>query len=189
MGRLDIRVMENLEREKSGIEKAGEELFTFAVDREDVKTLMAYLPAQARIERGKVEYELQLLKIISVGWSISYFLQSWSRKNELAEVYWQAVHELSGSIYSTTGLMIGQNIDYFQEVRNRLDTYVHALGENPGAAEPAAVIGPEFARACGNVDDVYTVLTGSRMFIGTIGRVKAYLEALGLGYPLVTKDG
>jgi hypothetical protein len=30
------------------------------------------------------------------------------------------------------------------------------------------------------VDDVYTVLTGSRMFIGTIGRVKAYLEALKL---------
>jgi len=77
--------------------------------------------------------------------------------------------------------MIGQNIDYFQELRNRLDTYVHALDEKPGAAEPAAVIGPEFARACGNVDDVYTVLTGSRMFIGAIGRVKAYLEALGLG--------
>jgi hypothetical protein len=111
----DVQVMKNGEREKSGIEKAGEELFNFAVDREDVKTLMAYLPAQAHIERGKVEYELQLLKIISVGWSISYFLQDWSRKNELAEVYWKAVHELSEGIYSTTGLMIGQNIDYFQE--------------------------------------------------------------------------
>ena len=62
--------MKNGEREKSGIERAGEELFNFAVDREDVKTLMAYLPAQAHIERGKVEYELQLLKII---WSIQCF--------------------------------------------------------------------------------------------------------------------
>ncbi|HVO83231.1 MAG TPA: hypothetical protein VMU60_02285 [Syntrophobacteria bacterium] len=173
--------MEKMEREKSAIERAGEELFNFAVDREDVKMLMAYLPAQAHIERGKVEYELQLLKIISVGWSISYFLQGWSGKNELAEVYWKGIHELSAGIYSTTGLMIGQHIDYFQEVRKRLDTYVHALGAKPGAAEPAAVIGPEFARVCGNVDDVYTVLTGSRMFIGTIGRVKAYLEALALG--------
>jgi hypothetical protein len=176
----DTRGMKNGEWEKSGMEKAGEELFNFAVDREDVKTLMAYLPAQAHIERGKVEYELQLLKIISVGWSISYFLQDWPSKNELAEVYWKAIHELSQDIYSTTGLMIGQNIDYFQELRNRLDTYVHALGEKPGAAEPAVVIGPEFARACGNVDDVYTVLAGSRMFIGTVGRVKAYLEALEL---------
>jgi len=174
--------MESAEKEKSGIDKAGEELFNFAVDREDVKILMAYLPEQADIKRGKVEYELQILKIISVGWSISYFLQGWSRKNELAEVYWKAIHELSENIYSTTGLMIGQNIDYFQEVRDRLDMYVRALGEKPGAAEPAAVIGPEFARACGNVDDVYTVLTGSRMFIGTIGRVKAYLEALELGW-------
>jgi len=173
--------MENAEKEKSGIEQAGEELFNFAVDREDVKILMACLPAQADIERGKVEYELQLLKIISVGWSISYFLHNWSRKNELAEGYWKAVHELAEGIYSTTGRMLGQNIDYFQELRNRLDTYVHALDETPGAAEPAAVIGPEFARVCGNVDDVYTVLTGCRMFIGAIGHVKAYLEALGLG--------
>ena len=182
ISRGDIQAMKNGEREKSGIERAGEELFNFAVDREDVKTLMAYLPPQAHIERGRVEYELQLLKIISVGWGISYFLQGWYRKNELAEVYWKAIHELSESIYSTTGLMIGQHIDYFQEIRNRLDMYVHALGEKPGAAEPAAVIGPEFARACGNVADVYTVLTGSRMFIGTIGRVKAYLEALELGW-------
>jgi hypothetical protein len=173
--------MKRAEKEKSGIEKAGEELFNFAVDREDVKTLMAYLPAQAHIERGKVEYELQLLKIITVGWSISYFLEGWSRKNELAEVYWKAIHGLSDGIYATTGLMIGENIDYFQEVRNRLDAYVQALGEKPGAAEPAAVIGPEFARACGNAADVYTVLTGCRMFIGTVGRVKAYLEALELG--------
>jgi hypothetical protein len=172
--------MKNGDREKSGIEKTGEELFNFAVDREDVNTLVADLPAQARIERGKVEYELQLLKIISVGWSISYFLQGWQRKNELAEAYWKAIHELSQGIYSAIGLMIGQNIDYFQELRNRLDTYVRALGEKPDAAEPAAVIGPEFARACGNVDDVYTVLTGSRMFIGTVGRVRAYLEALEL---------
>jgi hypothetical protein len=176
----DIQVMQSAEKEKSGIEKAGEKLFNFAVDREDVKTLMALLPAQAHIERGKVEYELQLLKIISVGWSISYFLQGRSRKNELAEVYWKAIHGLSEGIYSATGFMIGQNIDYFQELRNRLDTYVQALGEKPGAAEPAAVIGPEFARACGNVADVYTVLTGCRMFIGTIGRVKAYLDALDL---------
>jgi hypothetical protein len=41
MSRQDVPVMKNGEREMSGIEKAGEELFNFAVDREDVKTLMA----------------------------------------------------------------------------------------------------------------------------------------------------
>jgi hypothetical protein len=56
--------------------------------------------------------------------------------------------------------------------------YVAALADKPGTKEPAAVIGPEFARLCGNVDDVYTVMTGSRMFIVTVGRVREYLDSL-----------
>lgn len=68
--------MQNSETEESGIEKAGQDLFDFAVDREDVRTLLEYLPEKADISRSKVEYELRLLRIISVGWSISYYLQS-----------------------------------------------------------------------------------------------------------------
>jgi hypothetical protein len=42
------------------------------------------------------------------------------------------------------------------------------------------MIGPEFARICGNVDDIFTFMTGSKMFISTINKVKAYLEAIKL---------
>jgi hypothetical protein len=45
-------------------------------------------------------------------------------------------------------------------------------------SEPAAVIGPEFARFCGDADDVFTVMTGSRMFIITVAQVKDYLDSL-----------
>ncbi|MBW1863356.1 MAG: hypothetical protein JRJ02_13440 [Deltaproteobacteria bacterium] len=58
--------------------------------------------------------------------------------------------------------------------------YVAALAQKPDAPEPAVVIGPEFAVTCGNADDIFTVMTGSKMFIVTIGRVKAYLEAIKL---------
>lgn len=172
--------MGNSEEKKSGIDMAGEDLFNFAIDREDVKWLMAHLPEEADIKRGTVEYELQILKIISVGWSISYYLENDSQKNPLLDLYWKAVYEFSRSISSTTGLLIGHDIDYFEILKDRLDMYVDAMTRKPDAPEPAVVIGPEFARTCGNVDDVFTVMAGSRMFVTTISRVKEYLEAIEL---------
>jgi len=117
--------MNNSEKKKSELEKAGADLLDFAVDRENVKWLMDQLPEQADIKRVTVEYELQILK-------------------------------------------------------ERLDMYVAALAKNPDALEPAQVIGPEFARICGNIDDLFTFMTGSKMFISTIKKVKAYLEAIKL---------
>jgi len=170
--------MENLRNEESGIEQAGEDLFNFAVDREDVKKLLEYLPKEADIMRSRVEYELMILRIIIVGWSISYFLENSHHKNRLAELYWKTVHAFSQSISSTAGLMIGRDIDYFQMLRDRLDAYIEAMRRKPDPPEPAVVIGPEFARVCGNVNDVYTVMAGTRMFIATLGGVKEYLEVI-----------
>jgi hypothetical protein len=169
--------MENSEEEKRGIEKAGTDLFNFAVDREDVKALMARLPEEADIQRVTVEYELQILKIISVGWSISYYLEKGPHKTQLAELYWQAVQKFSETISTSTELMTGHEINYFQILKDRLNMYLHALNENPSVSQPVSVIGPEFAKTCGNVDDAFTVLTGAKMFTAAIGSVKEYLEA------------
>jgi hypothetical protein len=158
-GRAQVKNKNNME---SVIEQAGEDLFSFAVDREDVKTLLEYLPKEADVVRSKVEYELVILRIISVGWCISYFLQNFPHKSRLAELYWKAVLEFSQSISSTAGLMIGQDIDYFQVLRDRLDTYVEAMCRKPEATAPAVVIGPEFARACGNENDNLPGHAGTR---------------------------
>lgn len=171
-------LMENSEEEKSGIAKAGEDLFDFAADREDVKILMSNLPEEADIKRETVEYELQILKFISTGWSITYLLENSSHKDNLAELYWKAVYNYSLSISETTALMIGQEIDYFQILRDRLEMYIAAMQKKPDAPEPAVVMGPEFARTCGNAADVFTVMAGSRMFKATIGSVKEYLEKI-----------
>jgi hypothetical protein len=170
--------MEGSEQSKPTVEAAGEDLFNFAVDREDTKILMAHLPEEAGTRRITVEYELPILKIISVGWGISYYLGNSPYKDLISEQYWKAIYEFSQNLSETTELMIGQDIDYFQILKDRLDMYVDAMSKNPEAQEPAAIIGPEFARTCGNADDVYAVMTGSRMFISTIGRVKEYLEGI-----------
>jgi hypothetical protein len=172
--------MTNSETKKSELEKAGEALLDFAVDREDVKWLMDRLPDEADIKRVTVEYELPILKIIGVGWSLSYYLENSPQKTALLEKYWKSINEFSQGISTTTEYMIGQNIDYFQILKERLDMYLAALAKNPDAPEPALVIGPEFARICGNVDDLFTFMTGSKMFISAINKVKAYLEAIKL---------
>jgi hypothetical protein len=172
--------MNNSENHKSELEKACEDLLDFAVDREEVNWLMARLPQEADIKRVTVEYELQILKIIGVGWSLSYYLESSPRKTEILELYWNSINEFSRGISTTTEYMIGHNIDYFQILKERLQMYVAALEKHPNATEPALVIGPEFARICGNVDDIFTFMTGSKMFIATINRVKEYLEAIKL---------
>ena len=162
-------------------EKIKNDLFDFAVDREDIKWLTARLPEEANIERSSVEYELQILKIISVGWSISYYLEDNPLKNPILELFWMAIYEFSQQLSKTTSLMIDQEIDYFQILRDRLDMYLNALAQNPDTPVPAAVIGPEFARTCGNVDDIFTFMAGSKMFISATGRVRKYLEPIKTG--------
>ena len=171
---------DNQKKHPSKIEQAASDLFNYAIDREEVKWLMANLAEQADIKRTTVEYELPILKIISVGWSLSYFLPGGPQKDELSNLYWTAINDFSKDLSSTTEMMTGQKIDYFEVLKERLDMYVNALEQQPDAQDPATVIGPEFARTCGNVDDIFTFMTGSKMFMSVISRVKEYLEAIKL---------
>ena len=57
--------MENPENKKSEIERTGEDLFNFAVDREDVKWLMDRLPPETDVKRTTVEYELQIFTFMT----------------------------------------------------------------------------------------------------------------------------
>jgi hypothetical protein len=168
------------ENENATVDQAVENLFNFAMDREDIKVFVENLPKETKCKPTAVEYELQLLKIISTGWSISFFLENSPHRGQLAENFWKLIHGFSENISETTGLMTGHDIDYFQIVKSRLDMYVAALNAKPEMAEPAAVIGPEFAKFCGDTDDVFSVMAGSRMFILTVARVKKYLESIEL---------
>ena len=73
------------ESNKNRLEQAGEALFDFAVERDDVKTLVAHLSVEAKCKPATVEYELQILKIVSTGWALSFFLENIPYKAQLAE--------------------------------------------------------------------------------------------------------
>lgn len=168
------------EKQKSKIEKVADDLFEYAIDREDVRWLMERLPEAARVKRSAVEYELPILKIICVGWCVSYYLEGSARKDALQTSYWEAIREFSRSLSTTTEMMAGVKIDYFEVIKERLDGYVGALGAHPDATEPATVIGPVFAQNCGDGEDLSAFLAGSKMFMSTVRRVREYLEAVRL---------
>ena len=173
--------MNERKAEKPLISQAAEDLFNYAIEREDVKWLMGQLAPASQVKPSAFEYELQILKIISVGWGLAYHLEGLpGRKAALGELFWTAVNDFSKELSETTGLMTGQDIDYFQILKSRLDQYVRAMQADPQAAEPAVVIGPVFAGLCGDGDDIFAAMGGSKMFANAVARVRQYLEALKL---------
>ena len=161
------------------IEQAVEDLFNYAVERDDIKWLMAQLPRETEVKPTSVEYELQILKIVGVGWGISYYVQGTpKRKSTMMASYWRSINDFSKQLSETTGLMIGQDIDYFEILKERLDLYVKAMEADPEATDPAVLIGPVFAKQCGKADDLFASMTGTKLFANTIARVRQYLEAV-----------
>ena len=166
--------------ENTSLEKASENLVNFSVDRDDLNRIMTMLPEEESINRVTVEYEIPLLKIVSVGWAIAYFMENRPEKQALLESFWKAIDEFSQSLSEVTNLTTGAGINYFHMIKERVDTYVQALNMQPDAQDPAAVIGPTFAGICDAADNIHVIMTGNRIFNAAILGVKEYLAHITL---------
>lgn len=155
-------------------------LAEYSVDRDDIKELVLSLPGDQGINTVTVEYELQILKIISVGWSINVYMGQHPKKMAVSELFWNLIREYSQSISNVTELMIGQDIDYFQILKDRFNTYVTSLDTSSVESDPASAIGPAFAKLCKNEDNPFTTITGARIFNYSVRSTKEYLDAMGL---------
>jgi hypothetical protein len=160
------------------VEKASDDLFEFAINRSDIKLILQNLPEDKGINRVSVEYEIQLLKILAVGWSIPFFLDKSPVKKELSESFWNAVQTFSNSISDLSSSSTDKAIDYFDILKKRLSTYLNALNSISDGPDPLLAIGPKFAELCGNKDNPHIVLAGSKAFNLSIGAVKDYLESI-----------
>jgi len=171
-------IMNESSLKKVSIEKASEDLFDFAIDRSDIKLILQNLPEDIKINRVSMEYEIQLLKILAVGWSIPFFLDKSSLKKELSESFWNAVQSFSQSISTLSSSSTGKGIDYFNTLKERLDTYLNALNSITDGPDPLLAIGPKFAEICGSKNNAHIMLSGSKVFNLSIGGVKNYLESI-----------
>ena len=157
--------------------RAGEQLFQFAIDRGDMQVILNSLPPVTQEKRAALEYEIQLLRIISVGWAISFFLADDRLKNPVGQHFWENIRTFAGTLSSSASLTVGTDIDYFDIVKQRLDFYVGTLDSAGGIDQPTMAIGPAFAETCGDKDDACATLAGSKMFTHTIHAVREYLQA------------
>jgi hypothetical protein len=154
----------------------GEQLFQFAIDRGDMNVILDTLPLGIPEKRTALEYEIQLLRIISVGWGISFFLEDDLLKERIGQQYWEQIRAFSATLSTSASLTVGSDIDYFDIIKQRLDTYVSALDAAGKVPDPSVAIGPTFADVCGDRDDALAVLAGTKMFSHTIMAVREYLD-------------
>ena len=168
--------MTDAEPTDSRVAQAGEHLFQYAIHRDDMKLILDALPLPIPEKRVALEYEIQLLRIISVGWAIAYYLADSSLKTPLGHQYWENIRSFSSTLSSSASLTVGSDIDYFDILKQRLDLYVGAMDAAGKISEPAVAIGPAFADVCGDKDDACAILAGSKMFSMSINAVREYLD-------------
>ncbi|MFH2091206.1 MAG: hypothetical protein ABIJ31_02480 [Pseudomonadota bacterium] len=162
------------------LEELAKNLAAFAIDRTDLKALLAAIPQNSGLNTTTIEYELQILKILSVGWSIAFYMPPDDKhKGPLAEQFWINIRDIAQKISTLTATTSGTQIDYFEVIKDRLNTYLKVMKNLPKTVEnPAGAMGPAFAVACNHAGDAITVLTGTKMFALTLGAVQEYLNAV-----------
>lgn len=165
------------EKQPDTLENICNNLAEYAANRDEIKALVKNLPKDQDINTVTVEYELQLLKIITIGWSISVYMEANEKKQLFELKFWELIREFSKDISNVTTLMIGHEIDYFDLVKQRLDSYVKSLDDAKNEADPASAIGPAFAEICKDKDNAFVVISGARLFNYSVRATKEYLGA------------
>ncbi|ACN15449.1 hypothetical protein HRM2_23540 [Desulforapulum autotrophicum HRM2] len=171
--------MGQTQKKTIAIEALATNLSTYAIDRDDLKALVQTIPKENDLNMATVEYELQILRILSVGWAIAFYLPQHPDKERLSLLFWEQIREVATKISTLLATTSGQSIDYFSILKERLDGYVRAMQSNPDqASEPTVVMGPAFATACNCPQDPIAILVGTKMFTLCLGGVKSYIDSL-----------
>jgi len=162
------------------VDQVAENLSAFAIDRADIKSLLGSIPEGHPIDLTRLEYELAILKILSVGWGLAFFMPATDmNKAPLTQTFWEQIRQIANNVSTLTETTTGNRIDYFAILKERLDTFVQQMQEHQAEkTDPTDVMGPVFANACGTPDDPVVILAGTKMFALTLGAVKEYLAAV-----------
>ncbi|MCP3873841.1 MAG: hypothetical protein GY699_11875 [Desulfobacteraceae bacterium] len=167
-------------KEKLTPQIVAKDLANFAIDRSDLKEFLAAIPEDNSLDLVTIEYELQILKILSVGWAISFYMPETNKNKVLISgMFWEYIQGISKNISTLTETTAGKQINYFEIIKERLDTYLKVIQKNPEISQnPADIIGPAFAVTCNCPNDPIAILTSTKMFTLTLGSVKEYLNAV-----------
>ena len=150
-------------------------LLNIAVNQRETKAALGGVETEAPINWVAVEYELQLMRIVTVGWAIAYFSDDIPVPEGLDETFWEGVRAYCTAVSAMTEPVLGSGADYFGTVRQRLEYYVRVMTHFADAADPVRVVGPAFAKLCGCEDSQEVIDIGRRVFSRCLARVQKQL--------------
>ncbi|MCW7755125.1 hypothetical protein OOT00_14145 [Desulfobotulus sp. H1] len=161
--------------EKETMQELSESLVAYATHSKDILPFVEALPEESRIARPTMEYEMRMLKILSVGWGLAFILSDHPARIELSEAFWHRISSLSKEIDEICKAS-GTEIDYFAALRKRLDIYVSALSGAKDPGDPGIEVGSCYAELCGDAEDTYALVAGRRVFTGVLSSLHEYLK-------------
>jgi hypothetical protein len=162
------------------IAEAAENLVSFSLDRSELNQILSQLPQGSNLNLTALEYEIGLLKILTVGWAIAFFSEPGLARDGLTDLFWNSIHRVSQGLSSVSSASMGRDFDYFDVLKQRLKAYLGELQKDTKASDPTALIGPKFAQLCGQKDNPIAILSGSKMFHLALNGVKTYLQNINL---------
>jgi hypothetical protein len=160
------------------VSQACQILLDYSVNRDELNEILQGFPEDIEINRVAIEYELQLLKIIFVGWALSYYAHQHPHKHALLETFWNGVRELATGLSTASSVSTGQDLDYFSIIAERLNNYLKVLEEASEDTPSASVVAFHFSKQCGHEGEPYTLIAGQKMFHFAVGGVKHYIESV-----------
>ena len=90
------------------VDQVAENLSAFAIDRADIKSLLGTIPEGHPINLNRLEYELAILKILSVGWALAFFMPATDvNKTPLTQAFWEQIREISNNVSTLTETTTG----------------------------------------------------------------------------------
>jgi hypothetical protein len=162
------------------VAEAAENLVSFALERSEPIQILNQLPPDGNLNLTAMEYEIRLLKILTVGWAIAFFSDPGGAKNSLTEIFWNSIHSFALNLSSLSSASMGKDFNYFDVLKERLEAYVAELQKVSQACDPTAVIGPRFAEFCGHKDHPLAIQSGRKIFQVALSGVRTYLESVDL---------
>ena len=165
------------------VAEAANRLLNISVNQNETRADIAALPPAEACSLIAVEYELQLLRIVATGWTISYTVEEERLRKILSEAFWEGIRTYCSAVSAMTGPVLGKDCDYFSMIRQRVDQYVQAMSHFADAGDPSRVIGPTFAAVCGCGQSAVVISLGRRVFTRCLARVQRFLHEVDIDAP------
>lgn len=163
----------NMQEKTSGLI---EKLLHYALGSDELFPLIEALPETSSITQNKLEYELRLLKILSVGWGLSYYLDEGENKEATITTFWQEIYLFSKEI-DQTSRTAGIEIVYFSILEERFNAYRARLETGP-AKDVIRLMGLACASFCGDENDSYVYVVGKKVFRDALSNLQEFLSEL-----------